>query len=63
MLLTERLFYYRCMTNSLREAAKKVVYHNNTGSNESQNAKSIGIKALDEHYASRSNLYTKINRG
>ncbi|HKG87766.1 MAG TPA: hypothetical protein VKA95_05520 [Nitrososphaeraceae archaeon] len=51
------------MTNSLREAAKKVVYHNNTGSNESQNAKSIGIKALDERYASRSNLYTKINRG
>jgi hypothetical protein len=71
MLLTERLFYYRCMTNSLREAAKKVVYHNNTGSNESQNtgsnesqnAKSIGIKALDERYASRSNLYTKINQG
>jgi hypothetical protein len=63
MLLTERLFYYRCMTNSLREAAKKDVYHNNTGSNESQNAKSIGIKALDERYASRSNLYTKINRG
>lgn len=63
MLLTERRFYYICMTNSLREVAKKVVYHNNTGSNESQNAKSIGIKALDERYASRSTLYTKINRG
>jgi hypothetical protein len=63
MLLTERLFYYRCITNSLRELAKKVVYHNSTGLNESQNVKSIGIKALDERYTSRSTLYTKINRG
>jgi hypothetical protein len=63
MLLTERRFYYRCITNSLREVAKKVVYHNNTGSNESRNVKSIGIKALDERYTSRSTLYTKINRG
>jgi hypothetical protein len=63
VLLTERRFYYRCITNSLRELAKKIVYHNNTDSNESRNVKSIGIKALDERYTSRSTLYTKINRG
>ncbi|HZC49408.1 MAG TPA: hypothetical protein VE244_10140 [Nitrososphaeraceae archaeon] len=63
MLLTERRFYYTYITNSLGEVAKKVIYHNNTGSNESQNAKSIGIKALDERYASRLTLYTKINQG
>ena len=63
MLLTERYFSYRYMTNSLQDIEKKVVYHNNTDSNESRNVKSIGIKALDERYTSRSTLYTKINRG
>jgi hypothetical protein len=63
MLLTERHFSYTYMTNSLQDIDKKVVYHNNTGSNESRNVKSIGIKALDERYASRSNLYATINRG
>jgi hypothetical protein len=63
MLLTERHFSYTYMTNSLQDIDKKVVYHNNTDSNESRNVKSIGIKALDERYASRSNLYATINRG
>jgi hypothetical protein len=51
------------MTDSLQDVEKKVVYHNNTGSDKSRNVKSIGIKALDERYASRSNLYATINRG
>lgn len=63
MLLTERHFSYRYMTDSLQDVEKKVVYHNNTGSDKSRNVKSIGIKALDERYASRSNLYATINRG
>ena len=63
MLLTERHFSYRYMTDSLQDVEKKVVYHNNTGSDKSRNVKSIGIKALDERYTSRSTLYTKINRG
>jgi hypothetical protein len=63
MLLTERRFYYRCVTNSLWEVAKKVVYRNSTGSNESRNVKSTGLKALYERYTSRSTLYIKINRG
>ena len=63
MLLTERHFCYRYMTNSLQNIEKKVIYHNNTGSNDSRNEKSIGKKALDERYASRYNLYATINRG
>ena len=35
------------MTNSLQDIDKKVVYHNNRGSNKSRNVKSIGIKALE----------------
>jgi hypothetical protein len=63
MLLTERYFSYRYMTNSLQDIEKKVVHHNNTVSNESRNVKSIDIKALDERYALPSNLYAMINRG
>jgi hypothetical protein len=63
MLLTERHFSYRYMTNSLQDIEKKVVHHNNTVSNESRNVKSIDIKALDERYALPSNLYAMINRG
>jgi hypothetical protein len=63
MLLTERYFSYRYMTNSLQDIEKKVVHHNNTGSNEPRNVKSIDIKALDERYALPSNLYATINRG
>ncbi|HZB15779.1 MAG TPA: hypothetical protein VE445_01330 [Nitrososphaeraceae archaeon] len=51
------------MTNSLQDIEKKVVHHNNTGSNEPRNVKSIDIKALDERYALPSNLYATINRG
>jgi hypothetical protein len=63
MLLTERYFSYRYMTNSLQDIEKKVVHHNNTVSNESRNVKSIDIKALDERYALPSNLYATTNRG
>ena len=63
MLLTERYFSYRYMTNSLQDIEKKVVHHNNIVSNESRNVKSIDIKALDERYALPSNLYATINRG
>ena len=57
MLLTERHFRYRYISNSLQNIEKKVIYHINTGSNDSRDEKSIGKKALDERYASRSNLY------
>jgi hypothetical protein len=36
------------MTNSLQNIEKKVIYHNNTGSNDSRNERSIGKKALDQ---------------
>jgi hypothetical protein len=63
MLLTERHFCFRYMTNSLQNIEKKVIYHNNTGSKDSRNEKSVRKKALDERYASRSNLYAMINQG